>query len=246
MTQGRLRGRSVLVVGASAGLGRAVALAAAAEGASLTLAARRQPELDAVAERVAGDVATVRCDVLDDADCRRAVDVTVESWGGLDVLFYSAGFSVLGPIAETSPEEWERIFHINTIGAARTTAWAAPALRKSHGRAIYVSSQAASVLKIGLIPYAASKRALEAIVDGYRLEEPEIAFTTLVVASTGSTEFTASWDPDTQARYNELWKERGLLTKGAFATEEAFADLVMSVLTADIAVPQMSVGPFPF
>jgi NADP-dependent 3-hydroxy acid dehydrogenase YdfG len=240
-----LAGKSILIVGASAGLGQAMAEAAARRGAYLTLAARRLDRLEEIRATLDGEVTVVPCDVTEEGSCSRVVDQAVARFGRLDVLVYSAGCSPLGAMIETPVAKWKAVFEVNTIGAAVTMAAAAPHLCRSRGRAFFISSASARDLKDGLIPYSASKRALEAVVDGFRLEVPEVAYTTIIVASTGSTEFTRDWDPGTLARYIELWRAKGLLTKGAFASEIAFAELVTAVMSADIAVPELVVGPFP-
>jgi NAD(P)-dependent dehydrogenase (short-subunit alcohol dehydrogenase family) len=244
-TGNALSGKSILVVGASAGLGRAIAEAAAREGAALTVAARRTGVLEEIAAGLDAEVAVVSCDATRVEDCDRAVHSCIERFGRMDILAYTAGTSPLGAISDTTVDEWNRMFQTNVMGAALTVAAAAPHLRRTRGRAFFISSASARALKVGLVPYSATKRALEAVVDGYRLEEPEIAFTTIVVASTGQTEFTREWDQEVAARYQELWKSKGLLTTGAFASERAFADLVMAVMAADIAVPELFVGPLP-
>jgi NAD(P)-dependent dehydrogenase (short-subunit alcohol dehydrogenase family) len=242
---GRLAGLSVLVVGASSGLGRALACAAAAEGAVLTLGARRVDALDQLASACPGEVLTMHCDVSDPDDCAEIVERCASRFGRIDVLVYAAGSSPLGSLTETTPEEWATVFQTNTIGAAQVTACAAPHLRARHGRALFMSSASAHAPKPGLIPYGASKRALEAIIEGFRLEEPDIAYTTVIIASTGQTDFTSTWDPQRQARYREIWQGGGLLTTGAFPSAEAFASLAVALLSADIAVPEIYVGPFP-
>ena len=104
--RGRLAGRSVAVIGASSGLGWAVAEAAAREGASLTVAARRAARLTTLQERSGGDVLAIACDVTVDGDCERVIDESIKRYGRLDALIYSAGVSPLGPVATTSSAEW--------------------------------------------------------------------------------------------------------------------------------------------
>jgi NAD(P)-dependent dehydrogenase (short-subunit alcohol dehydrogenase family) len=241
-----LKGKSILVVGASSGLGRAIAEAVARRGASLTLAARRRDRLEDLAAKLDTPVATVDCDVTRAGDPARAVEAAVSEFGGLDVLVYSAGYSPLGAIVDTTSDEWHRIFSVNAAGAALTAAAAVPHLRQNSGRAFFMSSAAAKELKDGLVPYASSKQALEGIVEGLRLEEPGVAFTTIVVASTGQTEFTSAWDPDVHARYIAHWQRKGLLTRGSFAEEATFADVVVALMSAGIGVPQIFLGPLPF
>jgi NAD(P)-dependent dehydrogenase (short-subunit alcohol dehydrogenase family) len=149
---GTLAGKSILIIGASSGLGRAIAEAAAPQGANLTLAARRMARLADIQSGLDSASRIVECDVAAPGDCDRAVACAVDQFGGLDVLVYSAGCSPLGPLAEMSLDEWRRIFEVNTIGAAMALAAGAPYLRARHGRALFISSAAARELKPGLVP----------------------------------------------------------------------------------------------
>jgi NAD(P)-dependent dehydrogenase (short-subunit alcohol dehydrogenase family) len=243
---GTLAGKSILIIGASSGLGRAIAEAAAPQGANLTLAARRMARLADIQSGLDSASRIVECDVAAPGDCDRAVACAVDQFGGLDVLVYSAGCSPLGPLAEMSLDEWRRIFEVNTIGAAMALAAGAPYLRAKAwaGAVHFICGSARAQTGVGTI--AASKRALEAVVSGLRLEEPDIAFTTMVVASTGDTEFSSEWDAELRAHYTELWQGRGLLTRGSFGSEVAFAELVTNVIAAQIAVPEIFFGPLPF
>ena len=112
-----LAGRRVLVVGASSGLGRASALAVAAQGARVAFAARRKDRIaDAVAE-AGGDCIAVECDVTDEASCAAAVAATVEAFGGLDAVVYAPGASSWLPIAELEAQTWRDVFETNVVGA---------------------------------------------------------------------------------------------------------------------------------
>src|SRR5205807_492252 len=99
MDMGRLDGRHLLVVGASSGVGRAVALEASREGASVALAARRVDRLDAASSKCSNPAFAVRCDVRDEQSCANAVEQAVAAMGGLDSLVYASGamrFAELG------------------------------------------------------------------------------------------------------------------------------------------------------
>lgn len=127
-----LAGRSVLVTGASRGIGRAIAEAFAAEGARLTVVARTQADIDAAAEAIrtshGADVRAVAADVTDPAAAEHVVDAAVRAHGGLDVLVNNAG----GTVREGSTEErWDGTFELNVTSAVRLMEAAKPHLAAS-------------------------------------------------------------------------------------------------------------------
>ena len=177
----RLEGRVALVTGAASGIGRAIAIAFAREGASLVLAdvheSPRSPgddrtTLEVIERRddtgeppgvVSGEAVFVRTDVTDDADVRRAVRRAVDTYGGLDILVNSAGVTGDGAVHEVDDETWERIQDVNVRGVVRCSRAAIPHLLESdHGRIINISSQRG--LRGGASPrkaaYVASKGAV--------------------------------------------------------------------------------------
>jgi len=108
MTTGNgLAGARVLVTGASAGIGRAAAIAAVRQGARVVLAARRQKELEAAAAEAGGGQAIV-VDLTEPLDCERLGSTVEASLGGLDVVISSAGVAPLQMMTDTSDEHWEQ------------------------------------------------------------------------------------------------------------------------------------------
>ena len=115
-----LEGKVIVVTGASQGLGRALALAYAEEGASLVVNSRSEDSVRPVAEEVEGlgaDVLAVAADVSEAEDVKRLVDAAVERFGRIDVLVNNAG--LLGPrveISDYSEDEWRRVLDANLTG----------------------------------------------------------------------------------------------------------------------------------
>lgn len=115
-----LEGKTALITGASRGLGRALALAYAAEGASVVLNARSEESIRPVADEAAGEgaeVLTIATDVSNAGDVKRLVNETVSHFGKIDVLVNNAG--VLGPrvaIEEYPEDEWRRVIEANLTG----------------------------------------------------------------------------------------------------------------------------------
>ena len=107
MTDGRLAGRRVLVLGASAGIGRVIAQRLGAAGAHVALAARRREVCEEAAAEIDGTAIGLACDVTDEEQCRQVVEDAVAGLGGLDDVVYSTGaISVVA--LETADAEWWR------------------------------------------------------------------------------------------------------------------------------------------
>ncbi len=134
MPRQELAGTVALVTGASSGIGAATALALAAQGASVALAARRRDRLDEVAAavRAAGGTALVlECDVTDEAQATDAVARTVRELGRLDTLINNAGVMLLGPIVDAPLAEWKQMVELNILGLLYCTHAALPHLLKA-------------------------------------------------------------------------------------------------------------------
>ena len=142
-----LEGKSVLVTGASRGIGRAIAVAAAEGGSKLTLTARSEAglaETAAAVKAAGGSAEIVTGDAGDASDIARAVDAAVSAHGGLDVLINNAG--MIEPIARieaATAADWARAMQVNLIGPVLFTKAALPHLRAAHGCIVNVSSGAA-------------------------------------------------------------------------------------------------------
>lgn len=121
--------------GASAGLGLACARALAAEGVRVAMVARREPELRAAAERVGKDFGVqtlaIRADLKEKGECERAVEETVQAFGGLDILVANAGGPKAGHFSELGDEDWEAAFRLTFLTTARLVRSAIPHMQKS-------------------------------------------------------------------------------------------------------------------
>ncbi len=203
-----LEAKRILVVGASSGIGRAIAETAAAAGARVAASARRGDRLaslDAVA--LAGDVTI-------EGDPARIVDAAVAELGGIDALIYAVGVSPLVPLGEATAGDWHDVLSSNVIGAAMVTSAAAPHLLDSGGRALLLSSKSARNPFPDLSLYTTSKIALDGLIRCLPVEFPGLLVTRVVVGNTGGTEFANEWDPDRLAEATDRWVETGVLGGG--------------------------------
>ncbi len=174
--EGRLKGRIALVTGASRGIGRAVALRFAQEGAHLILTARTQGALEELDDEISestGENATLVPVDLTDFDAIDQMGAAVfDRFKRLDILVGNAGMlTSLTPMAQVKPKDWERVMALNVTANYRLIRSFDPLLRMSDaGRAIFVSSTVTQ----GVWPfwgvYSVSKAALENMVQTYASE----------------------------------------------------------------------------
>jgi NAD(P)-dependent dehydrogenase (short-subunit alcohol dehydrogenase family) len=169
-----LAGRVAIVTGAANGMGRVMARALAAAGATVAGVDIDAAGLDRLgAEPVfAGKFFNAAADVSERADCRRAVGQVLEALGALDILVNCAGISMSTAAGhrdarirffDADPDAWQRIFAINCVGAFLMARFAAePMIKRGWGRIINVTTSFDTMLAAGLSAYGASKSALEA------------------------------------------------------------------------------------
>jgi NAD(P)-dependent dehydrogenase (short-subunit alcohol dehydrogenase family) len=166
MAGSRFAARAVLVTGASSGIGRACALALAAEGARLGLAGRRRDRLDETASAVreaGGEPVVLEGDVRDEAVCARWAAECERAFGGLDGLVNAAGVIGNGAVDGTAPAEWDRVMDSNVRSLYLMTRAAAPLLKRRKGSVVNLSSVAATRPYAGLAAYCVSKAAVDMV-----------------------------------------------------------------------------------
>ncbi len=175
MSTARFTGRRVLVTGGNSGIGRAAALAFAAEGAHVAIAARDTTRSSAVVDQIessGGRAVSYRCDVTDPASAEAAVSACLSDLGGLDVLFNNAGIIVREKAAhETSVEEWDRTFAVNTRGVFLMSKFAVVAMMAQGGGAIVNNASYFGLVGgRGVAAYSASKGAVVLLTKAMALD----------------------------------------------------------------------------
>ena len=161
-----LTNKVAIVTGASSGIGRATALLFAAEGAKIIAAARRQPELDALAAEIAedgGEAVALAGDVNDEAYAKALVELAQGRFGGLDIAFNNAGaVGTMGPVSEMSRQTWEDVLDTNLTSAFLAAKHQIPALlARGRGSLIFTSSFVGVTVGMpGMAAYAAAKAGL--------------------------------------------------------------------------------------
>jgi 3-oxoacyl-[acyl-carrier protein] reductase len=155
----RFAGRSALVTGASRGLGRAIAVALAAEGAHVHAGYLHRPDRVEIP-----NIVPIQFDVTDAAACEAAVARVVEGSGGLDLVVHAAGVVRDSLFAMSSPEDWDEPMRVNLGGALRVARAAVrPMLAAKRGTILFVGSVAGMRASPGQAGYAASKGGILAI-----------------------------------------------------------------------------------
>jgi len=164
---GFFRGKSVLITGASSGIGRTLALQLGAAGAQLTLTARRAELLAALADELVsrGAVRPVIsvCDVTRDGDVERAIADAVGAFSRLDVVFANAGFGVVGSFDRLQLADYRRQFETNVFGVLRTLKACQTEIGRSRGNIAIIGSVAGYCATPGNSPYCMSKFAIRAL-----------------------------------------------------------------------------------
>lgn len=164
-----LAGRIALVTGATRGLGRAIALKLARDGAHVGVLGRNEEHGAAVVreiEAARGSAFFSRLDVRDFAATQRVVDDTVSRLGRLDIVIANAGIGTIGPVESSDPEDWRAMMEVNYLGAAHTVKAALkPMLAQGRGDIIAVASSAGMTGYPDWSGYCASKWAVMGFMD---------------------------------------------------------------------------------
>jgi NAD(P)-dependent dehydrogenase (short-subunit alcohol dehydrogenase family) len=242
MAEGRLVGRRVLVMGASAGIGRVIAQQLCRAGAHVAFSARRKDVCDEAANEVGGRAVGLACDVTDEAQCRQVVEDAVAQLGGLDDVIFSTGAISLVALDRADANWWRSTFETNVMGAALLTRYALPHVKQGPGSFVYLTS-VSSVGPVwpGLGVYTATKAALNRMVDTWRVEHPEVGFVRIFVGPTDRAGTGTNFDASALEHMGR-WAALGVAS-GALDSPEAIADAVQLVLGSDSRIADVTVAP---
>jgi len=178
-------GLNVLITGASSGIGRVLALEMAGKGARVALVARRQAELDRVAEEIrtgGGEAVTLACDVGDREQALATTAIAIEKLGSIDVLVNNAGYGHHRRFLDWDLDDMERVMRVNYLGSLYFTKMLLPAMvERGRGWLVFIASAAGRIAPADETAYAASKHALVGLASALSLEVEDVGVHVLTV-----------------------------------------------------------------
>ena len=169
-----LDGKAALITGASSGIGESTAEALAEAGASVALAARREDELEQLADRIeseGGEALVVPTDVTDEAEIQEMVDRTHEEFGSLDILVNNAGVMLLERVEDADTDNFRQMVEVNLLGLMNVTHTALPIMQQQgEGHVVNISSVAGRKAYAGSSGYNATKFGVNGFSEALREE----------------------------------------------------------------------------
>ncbi len=166
--------KTIIVTGASRGLGEAIVRQLMKQDCSVVMFARDKARLENLANNLWRGVPIVG-DVTNQTDCERLIDETITRFGKLDALINCAGvIEPIETIEKADAEAWANVYNVNVLGALRVSQLALPHLFKQTGKIINVSSKAVNERKPGLGAYSTSKAALNHLTQMLALENEQV------------------------------------------------------------------------
>jgi len=195
-----LDGDVVVVTGANRGLGREMSLRFAREGARVTLVARTESELEAVAEEAEAETLVAPADVTDSAQVESVIEATLDAFGRVDTLVNNAGIGLLSledggrPTHDVPEERWRQVLDVNLTGVFLCSKAALPhMLERGRGNVISISSGLGRYAAPGYAPYNASKHGLEGLTKTMALDYEDAGVNVNALDPGGRVD-TAFWD----------------------------------------------------
>ena len=202
--------KTILVTGASSGIGEATVRELAATGAKLFIGARRTDRLQALAEELGEQVTWGELDVTDPTSFNVFADAAEAKFGRIDVLVNNAGIMPLSPLAALKREEWSRMIDVNIHGVLNGIAAVLPRfVAQRGGHVVNVASIGAHLVVPTGAVYCATKYAVWAITEGLRQEHDDIRATVIspgVVATELGNDIT---DPQVAQALKD-WRQKSL------------------------------------
>ncbi len=223
-------GLRLLVVGASSGIGHAVAESAAAGGAKVAVAARRIDLLQKLADKIGGHA--FELDVESSSAIEQVVgEAATALGGGLDAVVFTSTVVPFAYVQDTEVATWLHAFAVNTVGANNVLRAALPHLSEN-GVVLIASSRDVGRPRAGVAAYDASKAALDEILHSWRSEHPDLSIIRVGMGPTKDTEILRGADRDLLNEMFESWVANGQLPAQMSALADVANTLVSLVTTA--------------
>ena len=224
----KIRGKVVVITGASSGLGEAAARLLSAQGATVVLGARRSDRLQSLADELSGSggkALAIATDVTHRNQVKRLVDTAAQKFGRVDVMINNAGIMPRAPLERLTIDDWDRTIDVNVKGVLYGIAAALPHMKKQKsGHMIFVSSVAGHKIGPDFAVYAATKHAVRALAEGFRQEvKPYNIRTTIISPGAVATELPDSvTEPDIAEKIRTYYDEIAIPAE-SFAQAVVFA-----------------------
>ena len=222
-----IKGKIVVITGASSGLGEATARLLSGQGASVVLGARRVDRIQALVDELTGSgskALAITTDVTQYDQVKRLVDAAVRTYGRIDVMINNAGLMPMSPLERVKIDDWNQMIDVNIKGVLYGIAAALPYMKQQKaGHIINVSSVAGHKVRAGGAVYAATKHAVLALSEGLRQEvKPYNIRTTVISPGAVATELPNSvTEPDIAENIRKVYAIA--IPAESFARTVAFA-----------------------
>ncbi|MGW0160672.1 SDR family oxidoreductase [Mycobacterium sp. NPDC003323] len=226
-----IAGLRLLVVGASSGIGHAVAERAAERGAKVAVAARRTDLLEELAGQIGGTA--YELDVEDPAAISRVIDAAARTLGGFDAVVFTSTVAPMAHIEDTDIATWIHAYSVNTLGAHHVLRAIRPHLSDT-GVVLITSSHDVGRPRAGVAAYNASKAALNEILHSWRSEHPDLAIVRVGIGPTEDTEILRGADRELLSLLFKSWQRHGQLPEQMSALNDVANTLVSLVGTAHL------------
>lgn len=230
-----IAGINMLIIGASSGIGRALARAAQSRGATVALAARRVEVLEKLAADLGGTAHEL--DVSDPRAIEAVVDEVALRFGKLDAIVFTSAAVPFALIEDTDVTTWLHAYAVNAVGASHVLRSALPHLA-DNGVALIASSHDVGRPRAGVAAYHASKAALDEILRSWRAEHPELPVIRVSVGPTDDTEILRGADRDLLADLYRAWAQEGQIPSTMSAVEDV-ANAMLSFIAVARANPSV-------
>ncbi|WP_121613767.1 SDR family oxidoreductase [Mesobacillus foraminis] len=237
-----IKDKVVVIMGASSGIGEATTRKLAEEGVKLVIAARREDRLKTLVESLPNaKISYAVADVTNKDEVQAVVNLAVEKYGRVDVLFNNAGVMPTAPLSEKRFDEWRQMLDINIMGVLNGIAAVLPIMKKQQSGQIVTTDSVAGhvVFQQGAV-YCGTKFAVRAIMEGLRQEERENNIrSTLISPGTVDTELhTTIKNPE-----NREWVEKLQRTIGLQSSDVADAVAYAISTPETVAVSEIIIRP---
>lgn len=222
-----IKDKVIFIMGASSGIGEATTKLLAKKGAKLVIAARSEDKLKQLSTALAkDDIYYKKVDVTNYDEVQEAIDLTIEKFGRIDVLFNNAGVMPTNPLIAGQRDEWKQMLDINVMGVLNGIAATLPIMVKQQkGHIISTDSIAGHKIYPNAVVYGATKFAVRAIMEGLRQEHLSDNIKSTIISPGNVTTELYKTINDKKAREDEfnLRNETELLTAEDIASAVAYA-----------------------